>query len=194
MVDQPYLASAFGPALALAQISAGHLEEARATLVQLQLTDLPAVPAAMSRSGTTATFAVAAAELRDPDLVAAALRFLGPPGSSSPAIVDHVGVFYMGARAAHRGRLQLAAGRVEEAVVSLQEGLAVDTRMGAVPFVIKDQIDLAQALMTRNTPDDQPRAADLLRAAGHAAEAQGMTADAARAGKLAATTARAPAS
>jgi hypothetical protein len=100
----------------------------------------------------------------------------------------------MGARAAHRGRLQLAAGRVEEAVVSLDEGLAVDVRMRAVPFVIKDQIDLARALMTRNTPGDQPRVADLLRAAGRAAEAHGMPADAARAANLAATTARAPAS
>jgi hypothetical protein len=194
MVDQPYLAYAFGPALALAQISAGHPEEARATLVQLQLTNVHVTPAAMSRSGTTATFAVAAAELGDPDLVAAALRFLGPPGSTSPAIVDHVGVFYMGARSAHRGRLHLAANRLEEAVVSLDEGLAVDIRMGAVPFVIKDQIDLALALMTRNTPGDLARASELFRAAGRAAEAHGMTADAARAAKLGVTTTRAPAS
>jgi hypothetical protein len=194
MVDQPYLTNAFGSALALAQISAGRPEEARATLGQLQLTNVQVTPAAMSRSGSTATFAVAAAELGDPDLVATALRFLGPPGSSSPAIVDHVGVFYLGARAAHRGRVQLSAGRVQEAVVSLDEGLAVDSRMGAVPFVIKDQIDLARALMTRNRADDLPRAAELLRAAGRAAEAHGMTADAGRAAKLAATTARAPAS
>jgi hypothetical protein len=32
----------------------------------------------------------------------------------------------------------LSAGQVEEAVVFLEEGLAVDSRMGAVPVVIKD--------------------------------------------------------
>ena len=100
----------------------------------------------------------------------------------------------MGARPAHRGRLYLAANRLEEAVLSLDEGLAVDIRMGAVPFVIKDQIDLARALMTRNTPGDLARASELLRAAGRAAEAHGMTADAARAAKLGVTTTRAPAS
>jgi hypothetical protein len=183
-VDQPYLASAFGPALALAQLSAGRFEEAKATLVRLQLIDLQTPPAAMSRSGTTATLAVAAAELGDPDLVAAALRFLGPPESSSPAIVDHVGVFYMGARAAHRGRLQLSVGRVEEAVASLEEGLAVDDRMGAVPFVIKDQLDLASALMTRDAAGDRQRAAELLEAAACAADAHGLVTDAERAAEL----------
>jgi hypothetical protein len=97
----------------------------------------------------------------------------------------------MGARAAHRGRLLLAASRLEEAVVSLDEGLATDIRMGAVPFVIKDQIDLARALMTRNTPADLARASELLGAASRAAEAHGMTADAARAANLDATSTRA---
>ena len=185
LVEQPYLAPAFGPALALAQLAAGRREDARATLRALDLTDRPVAPAAMSRSGTTATMAVAAAELGDPDLVAAALRFLGP-ASSSPAITDHVGVFYMGARAAHRGRLYLAVGRADDAVTSLEEGLAVDSRMGAVPFVIKDQLDLARALAARDSPGDRPRAAALLASAARTAEAHGFVADAKRAADLAA--------
>jgi hypothetical protein len=185
IVDQPYLAPAFGPALALAQLSAGRPEESRLTLATLHLADAATAPAAMSRSGTTATLAVVAAGLGDPELVASALRFLGPTGSSSPVIIDHVGVFYMGARSAHRGRLLLAAGQTGEAVASLEEGLAVDCRMGAIPFAIKDQLDLARALTARNATGDRQRAADLLQAAHDTARVHSLVVDADRAAKLA---------
>ena len=182
--EQPYLRSAFGPPLALALTDSGRADEARHFLRSLGVGQLDRPPQAMLRSGTTSTLAVCCARLGDPDLAEAALRLLGDD-SLSPAVVDQVGVFYNGARAAHRGRLLTVLGRFDEAVSSLERGLDVDLRVQAAVFVNRDRIDLAEALLGRGGPGDRERATELAAQAEADAERMGLEHDARCAGELA---------
>ncbi|HET6810153.1 MAG TPA: BTAD domain-containing putative transcriptional regulator [Acidimicrobiales bacterium] len=183
IVDQPYNLHAFGPAHALALVNAGRTDEARARLHSLSLAELDRAPASMLRSGTTATLAVACAEVGERDLCTHALRLIGDD-RDSPAVVDHVGVFYMGSRAAHRGRLHLALGQLDDAVPALERGLAVDSRAPAAAFALKDGIDLGESLLRRGGPGDAERARQLVAHARAEAARLGTATDLARAEAL----------
>jgi hypothetical protein len=137
----------------------------------------------MLRSGTTAAFAVACADLADPSLARTALRLLGDH-RQSPAVIDQVGVFYLGARAAHRGRLHAALGELDAAVAALDSGMAVDHRAGAVVFEIRDGLDLAEALIRRGRHGDRQRALSLLDHLGDTASKKGLDSDLGRAERL----------
>jgi DNA-binding SARP family transcriptional activator/tetratricopeptide (TPR) repeat protein len=183
IVDQPFLDAAFGPVLALAWISLGERDKALAFLRGLNVGSADRAPPPMLRSGTTAAFAVACADLADPSLARTALRLIGDHGQSS-AVIDQVGVFYLGARAAHRGRLHAALGELDAAVAALDSGMAVDHRAGAVVFEIKDGLDLADALIRRGRAGDRPRAVALLEQIGEAASKKGLESDVVRAERL----------
>jgi hypothetical protein len=183
ITDQPFLDVAFGPVAALAWISLGQNEKALAFLRGLHLGRADRAPPAMLRSGTTAAFAVACADLADPSLARIALRFLGDQ-RQSPAVIDQMGVFYLGARAAHRGRVHAALGDLDAAVAALDSGMAVDHRAGAVVFEIRDGLDLAEALIRRGREGDRPRAVSLLEQVGDAASNRSLESDLARAERL----------
>lgn len=57
-----------------------------------------------------------------------------------------------------RGELYLLAGRVEDAILSVEEGLAVARDRGAVPYVADAATVLARALDARGEPGDRDRA------------------------------------
>jgi DNA-binding SARP family transcriptional activator len=183
IMDQPFLDVAFGPVVALAWISVGQSDKALSFLRGLNLGRADRAPPAMLRSGTTAAFAVACADLADPSLARTALRLLGDQ-RQSPAVIDQVGVFYLGARAAHRGRVHAALGELDAAVVALDSGMAVDHRAGAVVFEIRDGLDLAEALIRRGRDGDRPRALSLLEQVGEAASKKGLDSDLVRAQRL----------
>jgi DNA-binding SARP family transcriptional activator/tetratricopeptide (TPR) repeat protein len=183
IMDQPFLDVAFGPVAALAWISLGQSDKALAFLRGLNLERADRAPPAMLRSGTTAALAVACAALADPALARTALRLLGDE-RQSPAVVDQVGVFYLGSRAAHRGRLHAALGEFDAAVAGLDSGMAVDHRAGAVVFEIRDGLDLAEALIRRGRDGDRPRALSLLGQIGEAASRKGLESDLQRAERL----------
>jgi DNA-binding CsgD family transcriptional regulator len=76
-------------------------------------------------------------------------------------------VFYSGSVARMLGQLDLAAGRPDAAVAHFEEGLRVDSRLGARPYLARGRMGLAQAL---SATGDLPRAIELARTA--AAEAR----------------------
>lgn len=174
IADQPHLLPAFGPPLGLALVEAGRPEDALRTLEQLGVSRLEQAPQAMVRSGTTSTLAVCCYRLGEPELAAAALRLLGDD-HESPAVIDQVGVFYNGARAAHRGRLLTVMGRFDEGIAALERGLAVDQRAEARAFVLRDRIDLADALLRRDADGDRKRAESVLRESEADASELGLT-------------------
>jgi DNA-binding CsgD family transcriptional regulator len=79
----------------------------------------------------------------------------------SPAIGAGT-VFYGGSVARMIGELDLGCGEPEAAVAHFEEGLRVDSRLGARPYVARGRIGLARAL---GRSGDLPRAVELARAA-----------------------------
>jgi hypothetical protein len=74
----------------------------------------------------------------------------------------------------------MAAGEHEKANRHLRDALALNTRIGAQPWVARTQGDLARLLLARDGPGDRDSASELLRAALDTAERLEMTTTAAR--------------
>jgi DNA-binding SARP family transcriptional activator len=183
--DQPYLRPAFGVVHALALTHAGQPDEARAVMAGLGLPGPGRPPTALLRSGTVTALIATARALDDPDLARYGLRLLGDDDRAAPAVTDHVGVFYCGARAGFRGVAHLVTGDLDAAVTALETGMAVNRRMGAVVHGLRTQLDLAEALVRRNAPGDRARLGPLLEAADTAAAGLGLAGDRSRAAALA---------
>jgi DNA-binding SARP family transcriptional activator len=179
MDEQPYLASAFGPILALAMVHAGQDDDARALVEQLGVTGWATAPEPLVRSGTVGALAEVAVHLEDHALARAVLSLLGDDERSG-AIIDQMGVFYNGARGRYRGELQLLLGDETAAIASMRRGLAIDERMAAVVFVLRDRLCLADALIRRGAPGDRDEALLLLSLAHGDAERLALEADLAR--------------
>jgi hypothetical protein len=160
--ETPYLAPAFTPVLALALAANGRHAEAVHLLDQLGLDTLERPPVTMLRSGTTSSLAAACAALGHRELAPTALRFLGEAGIASDGIVDHLGVFYLGARDAYRGALLMLLDDIDGAITSLRRAGDVNSRVGAAVFAVKSKIDLAAALLARGSEADVAEATDLL--------------------------------
>jgi len=77
-------------------------------------------------------------------------------------------VFYQGSVARSLGRLELAANETTAAVAHFEEGLTVDSALGAQPFVAEGHLGLAQALLATG---EVTRAVELGRAAASEARA-----------------------
>jgi hypothetical protein len=184
IAEHPYLASTFGVVHALALAQGGRHEDARAVIAALDLVDRERPPAALARSGTVSALVATARELDDVALARAGLRFLGDD-DSSPALIDHHGTFYLGARAGFRGLAHLVTGELDAAVAALEAGIVVNERMGAVVHVLRNQIDLVEALTGRDGPGDRARAAALAEVAGATAAELDLTRDQVRAAELA---------
>ena len=71
-------------------------------------------------------------------------------------------VFYQGTVARSLGRLELAANETTAAVAHFEEGLTVDSALGALPFVAEGHLGLAQGLLATG---EVTRAVELGRAA-----------------------------
>jgi DNA-binding CsgD family transcriptional regulator len=104
----------------------------------------------------------------------AAAELLHGQLSARPLAATGAGVYCQGSGAAQVGRLAVVRGRLDEAVASFTEALAVDTGTGARPAVVLDRIGLARALLDRGHGADVPRAAELARAAASEARRLGM--------------------
>ena len=80
----------------------------------------------------------------------------------------------VGAVDRYLGLLARTAGHLDDAVRHLEDGVAVNQRMGAAPWVAHTQTDLAAALRQRGEADDVSRASDLEAAARSTAHRLGM--------------------
>jgi DNA-binding CsgD family transcriptional regulator len=136
------------PAVARALLAAAlHLTGRRAESFDLYEPLLPALLAARTSQDAAALtyLAFLATEFGDVagcvkvrDWMAATLTTAPTVGAGS--------VFYYGATARVLGQLELGAGRPEAAIPLLEDGIRVDARLGARPFVVHGRLALARAL------------------------------------------------
>ncbi len=162
IVESPHLTMAFTPVLAAAWAQAGRRDDAIELLDQLGLERLEHPPTTMLRAGTVSSLAAACIELAHARLAPTVLRFLGEVGLASDGVVDHIGVFYLGAREGYRGGLLRLLGELDAAVESLRTASAVNRRVGAIVFALKTDLDLAEALVARGAEEDLAEVASLL--------------------------------
>jgi DNA-binding CsgD family transcriptional regulator len=94
-------------------------------------------------------------------------------------------VFLSGSLGWPLGRLAALLGRTEEATGHYATAVAVNTRLGARPFVTLAKLDWAEALRTRAAPGDHGRALELAQEAGREARRLDMPGPAGRAELLA---------
>jgi tetratricopeptide (TPR) repeat protein len=89
-------------------------------------------------------------------------------------IIGGRGVYFRGAATRYLGLLAATLGRDEDAVRHLEAALRTNTRAQAPPWIARSQLELARALLARGLPEDEGRAADLLRDSERAARDLGM--------------------
>ncbi len=83
-------------------------------------------------------------------------------------------VAYLGSVARVRGHLESVSADADTAILLLEEGIAVDSTLGARPYVVHGRTALARQLLRRGSPSDLHRARDLATAAAHDARRLGM--------------------
>ena len=120
----------------------------------------------------TALAAEACALLGDEQLAARLYKLLLP--RDGLCILGGRGVYFRGAAARYLGLLAATLGRREDAVQHLEGALETNTRAQAAPWIARNQLDLARALLARGRPEDKPRAIDLLRCAEPLTQKMGM--------------------
>lgn len=167
----------FRCALAHLHAEVGHEQQARTVFLELAADRFAAVPRdpqwllAMTLVPEVARFladAEHAAVLHDLLLPHARLNVLFPPELVTGSVSGPLGV------AAE------AAGRWDAATRHLEDAIAHNSRMGALPAMARAQHDLARALLTRGARDDRARAGELIASALATAEELAMSALAAR--------------
>jgi DNA-binding CsgD family transcriptional regulator len=140
--------------------------------------------------------------LADPDFAASSgvptnlvplVEAFGDPGTAEvlagliaarPIAAGGAGVYCCGSMAGLLGRLEVVRGRLDDAIASFEEALAVDTGTGARPAVVHDRLGLAGALLRRGRREDLARAGELARAARQEAVRLGMPGPARTAAQL----------
>jgi len=98
------------------------------------------------------------------------------PYASLVAVAPHF--FSIGAVSRYIGLLAAALSRLDEAADHLERAAAVNTRIGARPWVAHAKADHARVLLARQAPGDREYACDLLREAVAIHRQLGMTASA----------------
>lgn len=81
---------------------------------------------------------------------------------------------YWGSVDRHLGNLSLVLEDADAAVAHSEAAFAAHAHVGSVPFMVRSQLDVARALLSRAAPGDVGRANDLLQEASAVAERLGM--------------------
>jgi DNA-binding CsgD family transcriptional regulator len=145
--------------LAAALLLAGRPEEAR-VFYQPVMSTLPALQRELLNASVY-NLASLARGLNDADGCRALREMLTTVYGRAPALGAGT-VFYGGAVARMIGELDLGCGEYAEAVPHFEEGLRVDSVLGAWPYVAQGRLGLARAL---GATGDLPRAVELAHAA-----------------------------
>jgi DNA-binding CsgD family transcriptional regulator len=150
----------------------GLYERTRAALPDLRLDNL--------RYPTVAAAAEVAAATGDRDTAALCYDALLP--CAEYHLYSASGCY--GATARILGELAAALGQVERADRHFADAVALETRTGALPFLVLAQLGHAAALLAADRPGDRDRAAGLVERAGYTAGRLGMAPAVARAAAL----------
>jgi tetratricopeptide (TPR) repeat protein len=160
----------------------GRTDEARLDLADLASETFSAVPFDQEWLFAMSFLAETAASLADTESAAALYDLLAPwAGQNAVDVAEGV----RGSVSRYLGLLAAAMGRWSDAASHFEDGLAMNERMRARPWLAHTETDYAGMLLTRNEPGDYQRAAELLDRALLTYRELGMEAYAARASSLA---------
>ncbi len=162
-VQQHGAASTWRPGLALIYSELGREREARTAFEHLTVNDFTDLPQDSLWLTCVAYLTEVCAFLGDAHRAATLCRLLLPyNGQTIVAGAAHV---CYGAASRYLGMLATTMERWEEAAQHFEDALAMNTRMGARPWLAHTQHEYAKMLLARNQPGDREEATALLNVA-----------------------------
>ena len=153
---------AFRCALVLLHARTGRLPEAKRAVTELGADDFSSVPFDQEWLFAMSFLAEATALVGHTRLASILYRLLDP-WSAFNAVDQAEGM--RGAVSRYLGMLAASTRRWQEAEQQFADALAMNTRMGARPWLARTHDDYAAMLLARDAPGDRERAHDLLAAA-----------------------------
>ena len=166
-VQQHGAASTWRPGLALIYSELGREREARAAFEQLAAHDFADLPQDSLWLTCVTYLAEVCAFLGDARRAATLYRLLLPYNGYT-VVVGAADVCY-GAASRYLGMLAATMERWEDAAQHFEDALAMNTRMGARPWLAHTQHQYAVMLLARNQPGDRDKAMSLFRGTDHGA-------------------------
>jgi DNA-binding CsgD family transcriptional regulator len=174
---------------ALALLLIGRAAEAEAVYRALPLDSLdPANPLSLRMLPDALELAVEFSDVPGCRRIAAPLRVI----HQRARVIGSGTTFFLGSVARALGRVELTIGDYEPAILHLEEGLGVDTLLGARPYAAQGRLALATALRRRAAAADLDRARRLAAQAGTEAQSLRLIRMAAEAKDVLAALGRSP--
>jgi predicted ATPase/class 3 adenylate cyclase/DNA-binding CsgD family transcriptional regulator len=159
-MQQQGAAVAWQPGLALLYSELGREREARAAFEHLAQHDFANLPRDALWVGCITYLAEVCAFLGDAARAATLYQLLLPYAGHAVLVGSAVACY--GAASRYLGLLATTMARWDEAEQHFKDALAMNTRMGARPWLAHTQHDYATMLLARNRPGDADQAATLL--------------------------------
>jgi DNA-binding NarL/FixJ family response regulator len=153
-VQRYSVTSAWRPGLALLYSELGLEQEARDIFEQLAADDFAGIPRDALWASCITYLAEVCAFLRDVQRAAILYRLLLPYAQRSIVAGGYIACF--GSAARYLGLLTATMSRWEEAEAHFQEALAMNTTMGAKPWLAHTQYEYARMLLTRRSAGVMP--------------------------------------
>jgi tetratricopeptide (TPR) repeat protein len=149
----------FRCAVAYLDVRLGRLADVRRTFDALAASAFSALPIDQEWLYGIGLLAEVAALMGDSRAAADLYRLLAPWGELNVADASE-GV--RGSASRYLGLLATTLGNHEQAIAHFDQAIAMNTRMGAVPWLAHTERDCAQTLLTRDEPGDRGRALQLI--------------------------------
>ncbi len=170
---------AWGSAHAVLHYELGHLDLAASAVRDLGKDDFAGIPRDWLWIGAMGLLAEVCAGLSDCDNAATVYRLL-LPYAERVIVVAH-GVLSMGPAARGLGLLAATLGRIDDAERHFRTAIDINTRCGALPWLVRTQLGYADLLLARGARGDVTRARSLLAEAQATAARLGMRVSVSRA-------------
>jgi tetratricopeptide (TPR) repeat protein len=159
---------------ALLYATLGETDAARKSIAPLASRGFADLPRDGNLLGTWARLAEVCALLGERRWAELLLPMIAPHADVAVVIATTAGI--LGSAARYAGLLARTAGRMDDAVVYFEKGLAMNARLGALPQLAHTKHDMAVALRMRAHEGDVERADALDAEAAETAQALGLTA------------------
>jgi tetratricopeptide (TPR) repeat protein len=160
------------PGLALMYSELGRVDEARSELEHLSRDDYAAIPRDVLWPTCLAYLVEVAAYLEDRQRATELYELLRPYDGHTLIVGSCVAC--LGASSHYLGMLALCTCRAGDALRHFEEALALNTRIGARPWLARTQFRLGTLLLERRSAGDRSRGRELLRSALATARELGM--------------------
>jgi tetratricopeptide (TPR) repeat protein len=157
--------------LAYLYAEAGREAEARDGFEKLARHDFDDLPADAYRAMSLAMLTEVCAILADTRRASVLYDMLLPYADRNIVVTE---ALCLGSAARCLGLLSATMGHRDRAAEHFEQGLSMNTQIGARPWLAETQHNYAELLLQRGQPDDRTRARDLLAAAAETAKELGM--------------------